>query len=699
LLLSDGAVAEAHGALISPTLPAFAGQRPILGRGLSQADTASGAPRVVLLSEHMWRARFGESPHVLGTTLNLDGSPHTVVGVMSDALRLPLAGVLRPPDFWLPLSRELAAHGWQPLVRLRPGVTFAQATRELEMLRADPSRSTAGSPPGWKVELRSPRSLVRSGNTIIMLWAAGAVVLLISCVNVAHLFLARAVTRERELAVRSALGAGRWRIVRQMLAESVLLTATGCVVGTWLGWLGLQELVAMRPAALAEIGASRLDATVLVVAVGVTAAAALIFGLVGALRPGRSSLHDALQAGAPSTSPGRSQHRLRSGLVITEMALSALLLVGATLLVRSAMHLESIDPGFDTRDLYGVQINFPRGATPVPASQREAFLTEFAARARALPGVRVVTMGGNFPPNMLGLASGSLQAEGWEPIPIDPRSYIHGRGLAPDYFRVLGLRLVQGSTFTDTSMTSKQIILNEAAARLLWPGEQVIGRRVRLGGMLGSDSSWMEVVGVVANAAVAGPLHAASTPAIYQPMTSRGYAQVIVRTANGIDLSAQLRALSASMSPQMPPARITSVSGAMAETMGTVRFAMKLLAAFTVVALILAAVGLYGVLGFAVAQRTREIGIRIALGAAPRDVTRLVLRQGVTLAIIGCASGLVAALWATRLIANLLYGVPRIDALSFAIGGIVLLGAALLACHVPARRATSVDPVVAMRAL
>jgi predicted permease len=531
-----------------------------------------------------------------------------------------------------------------------------------------------------------------------MLWAAGALVLLIACVNVAHLLLARSAGRERELAIRAALGAGRWRLVRQLLTEGSMLAAAGCALGVWLGWLGLRELVAWRPAELTAFGVPRLDGIVLALTLGVSVVAAIAFGLAGAWQLGRRSTGAALKVGAPFASAGRGQHRVRSALVITEMALSVILLVGATLLVRSVVHLASIDPGFDARGVYAVRVVFP----PVDSSTsavRAAFLKELAARASALPGVRAVALGDRVPPELLGMGTGTVQTDGGEPIPLRGGAFARATNLSPDYFRVVGLPIVHGSTFTDSSNASNQIVINETLANTLWPGERAVGQRLQLGGMIAVGPKQREVVGVVADAAVGGLLRASTLPAIYQPKSDPANAQVIVRIDGSTDPSAQLRSLIVSMNPHLPPARITSAEHVLAESMAPVRFAMTILLAFTGIALLLAAVGLYGVLAQAVAQRRGEIGIRIALGATPRQVIRLVVGQGVALAMIGGAVGLVGSWWATRIVVKLLYGVTRTDPLSFAIGAAVLLGAALVACRVPARRALRVDPVEALREL
>ena len=697
LLQPGSAVAVLRTALVTPGFSAFAGQRPLFGRGFSDADTAQGAPRVALLSEHIWRTRFGGSGQVVGNTITLDGEPYDVVGILPDELSLPLSGPRRTPDVWLPLDLA-AARGATPIVRLRPGVSLAAATSELEMLQARMEPASAAGATRWALSLRSPRSLVGSGDTLVMLWAAGALVLLIACVNVAHLLLARSAGRERELAIRAALGAGRWRLIRQLLTEGFMLAAAGCVVGVWLGWLGLRELVAWRPAELTAFGVPRLDGTVLALTLGVSTVAAIAFGLAGAWQLGRRSAGASLKIGAPFASPGRGQHRVRSALVITEMALSVVLLVGATLLVRSVVHLASIYPGFDARGVYAVRVVFPPGDSST-AAVRGAFLRELAARAGVLPGVRAVALGGEVPPELLDMGDGTVQAEGGEPILLRGGAFARVTDLSPDYFRVVGLHLVDGSTFTDSSDTSNQIVINETLANTLWPGERAIGQRLRLGGMIAVGPEQWDVVGVVADAAVGGLLHASTLPALYQPTSEPANAQVILRTDGSTDPSPQLRSLIVSMNRHLPRAKITSVENVLAESMAPVRFAMTILLAFTGTALLLAAVGLYGVLAHAVAQRRGEIGIRIALGATPRQVMRLVVGQGVALAMIGGAVGLVGSWWATRIVVKLLYGVTRTDPLSFAIGAAVLLGAALVACRVPARRALRVDPVEALREL
>ncbi|HEU6451173.1 MAG TPA: ABC transporter permease [Gemmatimonadaceae bacterium] len=697
LLAPDGGVAVLRAAIITPSFSSFAGQRPVIGRGFSTADTVYGAARVALLSEHVWRTRFGGSEQALGKSITLDGEPYDVVGVLPDELSLPLRSARGAPDVWLPLDLG-AARGAMPIVRLRPGVSLAVATSELEMLRARAELPSDAGASRWLVTLRPPRSLVGPGDTLIMLWAAGALVLLIACVNVSHLLLARSAGRERELAIRAALGAGRWRLVRQLLTEGSMLAAAGCVAGVWLGWIGLRELVAWRPAELTMFGAPRLDDSVLALTLGVSAIAAIAFGLAGAWRLGRRSTSVALRVGAPFASAGRGQHRVRSALVVTEMALSVVLLVGATLLVRSVVHLASINPGFDARGVYSVRVIFPPGDSSTSAV-RAAFMKELAARAGALPGVHGVAFGDRAPPELLGFGDGTVRAEGGEPIPLRGGAFVRATNLSPDYFKVVGLPLVDGSTFTDSSSTLNQIVINQTLANTLWPGQRAVGQRLRLGGMIAVGPEQWEVVGVVADAAVGGLLHAPTLPAIYQPISHPADVQVIVRTDGSTDPSAQLRWLIVSMNPRLPPAKITSVENVLAESMAPVRFAMTILLAFTGIALLLAAVGLYGVLAHAVAQRRGEIGIRIALGATPRQVTRLVVGQGVALAMIGGAVGLVASWWATRIVVKLLYGVTRTDPLSFAIGAVVLLGAALVACRVPARRALRVDPVEALREL
>ena len=694
----DGVPAVVHTARVLPSFMRFAGVRPLLGRGFLASDLGEEAGRVAVIGEPMWRARFGSDPSIVGKPITLDGKPYTVIGVAPPDLRLPQ---LDQPstDVWLPLDLATQTNlGLALIGRLREGAEQAAAAKELDSLAARSEASVANAAQrmstNFRTKLVAPRELVGFRDSLLMLAGAVALVLLIACANVAHLMLARAATRQRELAVRAALGAGRARLLRQLLTESLVLAAAGCVGGIAIGWLALQAIIAVRPPSLGELGAVRMEPIALGVAAAISVVTGVLFGMVGAVQSARHGTHDALKAGALSASGTRRQQRLRSALVVSEIALSTCLLVGATLLVRSVMHLQSIDLGFDSRNLYGVEVALPQGADGRPVGH-VAFYDQLLERARAIPGVRAVTLAGGAPPRRSFMV-GALHVEGKPAPPAGSSSFIPFNPVSDDFFRFMGIRLLEGTMFTDTSSKARQVIVNEGMAKKQWPGESAVGKRLRVS--FGNEGDWMTVVGVVADARTGGVTSDPADAMIYTPVGHAFSLAALVRTSGGGDPIGQLRAVAASIDANLPPPTITSVEDAVTQGIARPRFTMLLLAAFSTLALVLSAVGLYGVMAYAVAQRTREIGIRIALGATRRTIARAVLGQGAALAVAGVVSGLLAAAWGTKLLQKMLYGVERTDPASFMAGAAVLLATALVACVVPMRRAVRVDPQVAMRA-
>jgi putative ABC transport system permease protein len=584
-------------------------------------------------------------------------------------------------------------------------VTYAVAQRELDSIavrfesmtssaEAGSDRQSVSSHNAFRAKLVPPAKMVHFRDSLLLLAGAVALVLLIACANVAHLMLARAATRQRELAIRAALGAGTGRLVRQLLTESFVLAAAGSAGGIVVGWAGLKVLVALRPETLSNLDTARIDVATLVVTIGLGALTGLLFGLVGAVQSSRHSTHESLKAGTFSTSHTRRQNRLRGLLVVSEIALSTTLLVGASLLVRSVVQLQTKDPGFTPDRLYGIQIVLPEKAYATPAA-RHAFYAELVARARAVGGVETVMMAEGAPP-MQSFMIGALQLEGQPPPPMGTTGFIRYNGVQPGYFKGMGIRLVQGATFSDTTEKSDQVMVNEGFARKYWPGQSAIGRRVRI--IFNGKGDWRTIVGVVANAFTSGMTSEASQPLLYVPFQGQYHPALIVRTAPGASPIAGVRALVPAIDRHLPPPSITNVEDAMSDSIAAPRFTMLLLASFTVLALVLAAVGLYGVLAYAVTQRTREIGIRIALGATRRAIGRAIVGQATMLALIGMVIGLAGAFWATKFIDKMLYGIPRSDPYSFAAGAVLLFGIAMAACLVPMRRAVSVDPLIAMRA-
>jgi len=576
--------------------------------------------------------------------------------------------------------------------RLKKGVARSAAAAELDSITA--RSTTEKGKPKYRTKIVDPAEMISYRDSLVLLTVAVGLVLLIACANVAHLLLARASTRQREMAIRAALGAGTERLFRQLLTESLLLSAAGCLGGVLVGWAGLRLMVRTPPESLADLAAARMDGTTVFVTVILSVATGVAFGLIGAFQASRHSTHDALKAGAVSTSSGRPQGRLRGLLVVTEMALCSMLLVGATLLLRSVMHLQTQDPGFEPRNLYSVELQLPDDRYKTQEA-KNAFFNELTARVRALPGVENAMIAASAPPSSSFLL-GALQVEGEPDPPLGKTGFLPYNGVLPDYFRMLHMRIVQGTTFTDTSEAAAQVIINEGFAREHWPGQSPLGRKLRV--VYNGEGNWRTVVGVVSNALVGGLLTNASAGMVYMPGTSWFRPTLVVRMSGDARILQTLSNVVAGLDSHLPPPQITSIESAMAKTIARPRFTMFLLLVFTVVAVGLAAIGLYGVLAYTVAQRTREIGIRVALGATRRRVARAVLSQGLLLTLLGAAIGLVAARGSVKLISSMLYGVQRTDVVAFAAGAGLLVIIALLACLVPVRRALAVDPLIAMRA-
>ena len=691
LVPSRGEAATVHAANVLPSFTTFADKHPLIGRSFTDADVKDGG-HVAMLSEGIWRTRFGASDSVIGRPLSLDGQLYTVIGVMPAAFRLPPQFQLST-DVWLPYDLHNENMGVSLVARLRRGVSYSVAQRELDSISARLQSST-GSHPRFRSKIVPPRQLVGFRDSLMLLTGAVALVLLIACANVAHLLLARAATRQRELAIRAALGAGTSRLVRQLLTESLVLAVAGSAGGLLVGWAGLRTLIALRPASLSNLDSARMDTTTLLVTIALGILTGLLFGLVGAIQSARHSTHESLKAGTLSTSQSRRQNRLRGLLVVSEIALSTTLLVGASLLVRSVVRLQLMNPGFNATGLYGIQVVLPENSYKTPAS-RHAFHSELMGRARAVPGVEAAVMAEGAPP-MRNFLIGALQLEGDAPPKEGTTAFISYNGVQPSYFRDMGIRLVEGRTFSDTAEKSTQAMVNEGFARKYWHGQSAIGRRLRIA--FNGKGDWLTVVGVVKDAYTSGLTSDASDPLLYVPFQGNYQPALIVRTAPNTTAIATVRSLIPAMDHQLPPPSVTNVEDAMRESIASPRFTMLLLAVFTVLALVLAAVGLYGVLAYAVAQRTREIGIRIALGATRRTIARAIVGQGALLATVGIAIGLGGAYWATKFIDKMLYGVPRGDPYAFTAGALVLFGTAIAACIVPMRRAVSVDPLIAMRA-
>jgi len=553
----------------------------------------------------------------------------------------------------------------------------------------------------FKTRLMPPGHFNGWRDSLLMMSIAVALLLLIACANVAHLLLARGAVRERELAIRRALGAGHGRIVRQLLTESTVLSLFGCVAGLIVGRIGLSILLALRPENMDQLTNASLDGRVLSVSLIISAVTAVLFGLVGAMHSARHATADSLKGTATSTTTSARAYRVRSTLVATEMALSAMLLVGAILLVRSVINLQHVDPGFDTRDLYAMQfklsqLKFGSGKQDT----RPQLARDVLDGARKIPGVLSATTATSAPPE-LSFMLGDIELDDGT-MPKGGNSFNAMNAVRPEYFTMMRIPLAAGRSFDAGSEQRHEVMINEGMAQRLWPRQSAVGHRFRFKfpAGLGNDNPWLTVIGVPRNVIAHGLSDDPRDPFIYMPSeTGVGFGgfTLIVRTRHGVDVAPALRRLSLAVNRSMAPPPLTSFAHAFDASIATQRFTMTVLTAFAVLAVILAAVGLFGVMSYMVAQRTREIGIRVALGATPRLVAQSVIVRAVILSVIGLAVGLGASTWATKLVKSTLYGVTSTDSVSYAITGLLLLAISILACAVPMVRAMHVDPVIAMR--
>jgi putative ABC transport system permease protein len=696
-----------RGARITPGLPSFLGIAPRLGRGFAAADAEPGAPPVVLLSYELWQRDYGGAESVLGRALVLDEVSHVVVGVMPprwDAF----AGGYRP-EILLPQSFELArAMDGFPAVdviaRLLPGVTVEAATRELDAilertLVESPLRMFGQETVSTRVEASARPVVASTRDALLVLLGAVGLVLLVACSNVANLMLARGASRARERALRSALGASTWRLVRALAAECAVLALAAGVVGVGLGWLTLRILVRLRPGNLETLDQVQLDATVLAFTFGVAAATALLFGIAPALQLTARKLGDALRHGASGVVRGGAGARLRKLFVASQMALSVVLLVTAGLLVRSVIYLQNVDVGFDTQGLFTAQLTLPGGRYQEPAS-RDVLLAQLFERLLASPGIAAVTQAMLAPPGYGMVAGNDLQirgvtlseADAWAPRPLNM--------VQPSFFATLGIRLLEGRTFSPGEASRTELIVSRATAQHFWPDGKAVGGEVNWSG------TWRTVVGVTDDVVSGGLTLRRDARMFYLPSTQgrlpAGANQtltLILRASSDAAVAmTSLRATVRELDPEIAIPNVSLTEAEFASSIDPARFNMALLIAFAVIGLVLAAVGLAAVIGYEVTERTHEIGIRMALGARTENIRRRAMQHGLAPAFAGLVLGVLGALAATQVASSLLHGVQPRDPLTFAGVVALLVLVALGASWLPARRATRVDPIIALRA-
>jgi len=699
-LTGGGDPEQLDAARATGNLFAVLGVRPFLGRALADEDSRPQAAPVVVLSEGFWRRRFAADPGIVGRSLVLDGRPTTVVGVMPQSFQLPAGKAA-----WLPLTldqelRDSWRGRWLTVVaRLAPETTLAQARDEMARLHEDLARELPAYNTGWTTNVFSlPADLVRDVRpALTVLMGAVSLLLLVACANVANLLLACALSREREVAIRSALGASPGRLVRQLLAESLLLGVLGGVAGLLLGaWL-LQGLLALLPAEVRLVAHVGLNPAVLAFTAAVSLASAILFGLVPALQQARPSLVPALKEGGQTRGASHARRRLKAALVVSEIALALVLTAGTGLLLRSFWRLANVDPGFRPQGVLTVPVGLPDRTYPT-AERQAAFIREAVARASRLPGVEAAAAMSATP---LG-GGGSATRFRVLDRPVPPRGEepsTNVRIVTPGLFRTLAIPLLAGRDFDERDVAGRPavVVVSRGLAREFWPDKNPLGQRVSL-----SWDGWTEaeVVGVVGNVRF-NTLDRDMPRVMYWPQAqlANAFMALLVRTSGPpLSLVPAMRQELAALDRDLPPGRFRTLDEVAAGSLDQPRFLLRLLAAFALVALALAAVGVYGVMSYTVGERIPEVGVRLAIGASPADIVRLILGEGLALGAAGIAIGLVLTAAGAGALGTLLYEVPPRDPVSLAAVAALLLLATLAAAWLPARRAARTDPLKALRA-
>ncbi|HLN97217.1 MAG TPA: ABC transporter permease [Pyrinomonadaceae bacterium] len=694
---------------------------PALGRLFTNDEDKPGAAPVVLLSYPLWQRRFGGQASILKQPLTLNGKSYTVIGIMPKDFQFPSR-----VEMWVPVGQLSGEPSWQQrgnhpglygVARLKPGVSFEQAKAEMDTIGANLEKQYQDSNAGNGIGIRPLLELFVSEirRALWVLFAAVAFVLLIACANIANLLLARAQSRQKEMAIRSAMGAGRWRIARQLLTESVLLALLGGTLGMLFARWGIDLILYISPDAIPRAREISLDWRVLAFTIGLSFVTGILFGLVPALQAGVVDVHETLKETGRGTS---GRHWLRSSLVVAEVATTLVLLVGAGLMIRSFYRLQKVDPGFSYDHLTSFSVSLPRKKYAGP-EQREQFYNRLLENLRTLPGVEASAAASGLPLGNNGWQT-SFTIDGQPPPPREQTPLMEACLVTPDYFKAMNIPLKSGRVFDshddrsalvgkDLSQLKEDerevaalnsIVIDEEFARRYWHNEDAVGKRIRLGGGTDPKTPVLTVLGVVGRVKMEGLSQDSKRVQGYFPFSQipNDDMTVIIKAAGDPNqLIAAVRQQVKVIDPDQPIYSIRTMDDIRAESVAPERLNLTLLTIFAGIALVLAIVGTYGVMSYSVTQRTHEIGIRMAIGAQPRDVFRMVVRQGMMLALIGVGCGLLGAFGLTRLMTSMLFGVEPTDPATFTAIAVLLTGVALVACYVPGRRATRVDPVVSLR--
>jgi putative ABC transport system permease protein len=673
------------------------GVTPALGRAFSLDNEKPGNDQVTVLSYALWQRRFGGNPQIVNQRINLDGKSFEVIGVMPRDVTFP-----QTAELWVPLNFDVApemkarkAHFLRPIGRLKPGVTMAQAQADTDVIAAQLEKQYPESNTGWNLRFETLRDrLIGSSKaTLFILFGAVGFVLLIACANVANLLLVRATARQKEIALRTALGASRWRIIRQLLTESLLLALIGGVLGALIAAWGIDLLVTLSSTNVPSTANVRIDATVMAFTLGMSLVTGLLFGVLPALRTVKLNLSDTLKEGGRSPGEGSLKNRTRSLLVVFESAVAVVLLIGAGLLVRSLVALTNTNPGFEANNVVTLRVDLPRTKYDKP-EKTAGFYETLESRLSGLPGVETVGMITELP--MSGQANDTpFTVEGRPAVAPDQEFGADFRRVNQNYFQALRIPLLRGRNFTaqDVRDAAKVIVVSQQLVNTVFPNEDPLGKRL----VTAIDPTPLEIIGVVGDIRHRA-LEVAPWAAIYIPSRRPAGTNIAIRTqGDPMSLVPAVRKEILAIDPDQPISAITRMDDWVTRTTATPRYRTTLLTLFAALAMVLAATGIYGVMSYSVTQRTHEIGVRMALGARHRDVLRLVVRQGMLLVVIGLAIGIAAAFALTRVMSNLLFGVTAKDPITFVVVAGLLSAVALIACYIPARRATKVDPLTALR--
>ncbi len=679
---------------------------PVLGRTFLPEEQEDGKDFVVILGHGLWQRSFGGDPNVIGKTVLLNSRPYTVVGVMPESFRsLPTSLIDERAEFYRPVAEkhddeERSSRHLRAIARIKPGVPLAQAQAEMNVIAKRLEQEYPRDNTGYGVRLVSLAEDTVGGlrPTLLTLFGAVAFVLLIACANVGNLLLARSAARQKEIAIRSALGAARRRLVRQLLTESVMLALAGGGLGLLFSLWGVGLVESLGSKVNPMLNSILVDLRVLGFTVAISVLTGMVFGLAPALHISKLDLNESLKEGGRSSGEGATRNRLRGALVVSEVAMALVLLISAGLLIKTVIRLRDVNTGFNPENLLTMTVALPNAKYP-NAPAWIAFYNQIIERIESLPGVKaagvtsVLPFSGNF--DGRGLAVETRPKPRGEEISVD--LYI----ATPGYLRAMGIPLLEGRSLTEQDVEAAQLValVNKTMAEELWPNDDAIGKRIKFPGSDKRPQPWRTVVGVVSDVAQYG-LDRKPPMQLYLPESQfpTSFMTLVVRTGSDpAGMTAAIRNEILAVDKDQAVFKIASMEQLLGDSISLRRFSMLLLIIFAGIALTLAAVGIYGVISYSVSQRSHEIGIRIALGAGRKDILKLVVGQGMTLTLAGVAIGLAAAFGLTRVMAGLLFGVSATDPVTFVLISVVLAGVALGACFVPARRATKVDPMVALR--